>query len=141
MLSGFTPLSRGRQVATTLGLVYTILGTVGFAVSGFDGFAATRGDTLTIFEVNPLQNLIHLALGWWLVRAGFAGESTGRRASWVAVFVLAALGLAGVLVFGGRPELNVINANQTVNIAHLLSAALAGVSLLMPSAAQRATKP
>lgn len=141
MLSGFTPLTRGRQVATALGLVYAILGIVGFAVSGFDGFAATRGDTLTVFEVNPLQNLIHLVLGWWLVRAGFAGESSGRRAAWVAVIVLAALGLAGVMVFGSRPELNVINANQTVNIAHLLSAALAGMSLLMPSRAQRAAKP
>jgi hypothetical protein len=130
VLSGFTPLSRGRQVATTLGLVYTILGTVGFAVSGFDGFAATRGDTLTIFEVNPLQNLIHLALGWWLVRTGVAGEAPARRASWVAVFVLAALGLAGVLVFPGRPDLNVINTNRAVDIAHLLSAALAAVFVL-----------
>jgi hypothetical protein len=139
VLSGFTPLTRGRQVATTLGLVYAILGTVGFAVSGFDGFAATRGDTLTIFEVNPLQNLIHLALGWWLVRAGVAGESPGRRASWAAVAVLAALGLAGVLVFGSRPELNVINANQSVNVAHLLSAVLGAVFLLLPSRAQGST--
>ncbi|MEX0789853.1 MAG: DUF4383 domain-containing protein, partial [Actinomycetota bacterium] len=105
MLSGFTPLSRSRQAAVVFGLTYTILGTVGFAVSGFDGFAAPRGDTLTIFEVNPLQNLIHLTLGWWMVNAGNRGEADSRRAAWAAAVVLGFLCLAGVLVFNGRPDL------------------------------------
>ncbi|HYO00211.1 MAG TPA: DUF4383 domain-containing protein [Actinomycetota bacterium] len=129
MLSGFTPLSRGRQVATVLGLVYSVLGTVGFAVSGFDGFAAPRGDTLTIFEVNPLQNLIHLALGWWLVKAGFAGDAQGRRAAWSAVAVLTLLGVAGLTLFRSHPNLNVINANLAVSITQLVSAAAAAASL------------
>lgn len=131
MLSGFAPLTRGRQVAVVLGLVYSVLGVVGFAVSGFDGFAAPRGDTLTIFEVNPLQSLIHLALGWWLVNAGFAGESRGRRASWIAAVVLAGIGVAGILVFAAHPELNPINANRALSVAHLVSAgaAAAGLSL------------
>ncbi len=132
MLSGLAPLSRGRQVATVLGLIYVVLGTVGFAVSGFDGFAAPQGDALTIFTVNPLQNLIHLALGWWLVSAGFTGEAEGRRAAWIAVAVLGLLGLAGVLVFEDRPELNVIHANQAINLAHLLTSAVVGLCLIMP---------
>lgn len=119
-------------MATVLGLIYVVLGTVGFAVSGFDGFAAPRGDALTIFTVNPLQNLIHLALGWWLVRAGFTGEAEGRRAAWIAVAVLGLLGLAGVLVFEDRPELNVIHANQAINLAHLLTSAVVGLCLIMP---------
>lgn len=127
MLSGFTPLSRGRQVAVVFGLVYTILGTVGFAVSGFDGFAAPRGDTLTIFEVNPLQNLVHLALGWWMVNAGSSGEAAGRRAAWVAAVVVASMGLAGILVFDSRPDLNFFNSNRAVDVAHLVSAA--GIAL------------
>ena len=129
MLSGFSPLSTGRQVATVLGLVYAVLGTVGFAVSGFDGFAAPRGDTLTIFEVNPLQNLIHLALGWWLVKAGFAGDAQGRRAAWAAVGVLTLLGLAGLTLFRSQPDLNVINANLAVSITQLISAGAAAASL------------
>lgn len=135
MLSGFAPLSRGRQVATVLGLVYAILGIVGFAVSGFDGFAAPSGDTLTVFEVNPLQNLIHLALGWWLVNAGFAGDAQGRRAAWAAAAVLLVLGLAGLLVSWTRPEVNVLNTNFAVDIAHLVSAAAAALAL---SAGRRA---
>lgn len=104
------------------GLIYAILGTVGFAVSGFDGFAAPRGDTLTVFEVNPLQNLIHLSLGWWMVNAGFGGDGPGRRAGWVAAVVLALLGLAGVTWFRAEPELNFINSNAAVDVAHLVSA-------------------
>lgn len=104
------------------GLVYTILGTVGFAVSGFDGFAAPRGDFLTVFEVNPLQNLIHLAIGWWMVNAGFRGEVPGRRAAWASALVVGLLGLAGVTVFRSEPGLNFINSNPAVDVAHLVSA-------------------
>ncbi len=132
MLSGFAPLSRARQVAVVLGLVYAILGTVGFAVSGFDGFAATRGDRLVVFDVNPLQNLLHLTLGWWLVNAGEAGEVEGRRAAWVAGLLLAALGLLGILLFDSRPDLNIIYANRAVLLGHLLSALLVVVWLSVP---------
>lgn len=135
MLSGFAPLSRGRQVATVLGLIYTVLGTVGFAVSGFDGFAAPRGDALTIFTVNPLQNLIHLALGWWLVKAGSAGETQGRRAAWAAVVLLGVLGIAGILVFQGNQDLNFLNTNPAVDIAHLVSAILGAMSLIVKNRA------
>lgn len=133
MLDGLTPLTRGRQVATVLGLAYTILGIVGFAVSGFDAFAAPRGDALTIFQVNPLQNLIHLVLGWWLVSAGFAGESRGRQAAIVASVLLGAIGMLGLLVFQGHRDLNFLNTNPAVDIAHLVSAGLAGVFLVIPT--------
>lgn len=124
MLSGFAPLTRGRQVAVVFGLTYTILGTVGFAVSGFDGFAAPRGDTLTIFEVNPLQNLIHLSLGWWMVNAGNRGNSDGKRSARVAAGVFGLMGMAGLLVFDTRPDLNIINSNRAVDIVHLTSFAV-----------------
>jgi len=124
-------------VAVVFGLIYTILGTVGFAVSGFDGFAAPRGDTLTVFEVNPLQNLIHLALGWWLVNAGFRGDRPGRQAAWVAAVVLGLLGLAGVTLFRADPELNLINSNSAVDVAHLVSAVAIALWLGLPAARRR----
>ena len=121
-------------MAVVFGLVYTILGTVGFAVSGFDGFAAPRGDTLTVFEVNPLQNLIHLALGWWLVAAGFQGDGPGRRSAWVAAVVLGILGVAGVTFFRAEPDLNFINSNPAVDVAHLISAVAIALWLVLPAA-------
>jgi hypothetical protein len=56
-------LTRAQQAATVLGLIYCILAFVGFATSSFDGFAATHGDALFGFQMNPLQSLIHLLVG------------------------------------------------------------------------------
>lgn len=129
MLEGFQPLTRARQTATVLGLIYAVAGTVGFAVSGFDAFAAPRGDLLMIFTVNPLQNLIHLVLGSWLVASAQAGESKARSASFSASIVLALLGLAGLYAGASAPALNILNANMSVNVAHLVSAAGALLAL------------
>lgn len=120
-------------MATVLGLIYAVLGTVGFAVSGFDGFAATRGDTLTIFEVNPLQNLIHLSLGWWLVSSGQRSDERARTAAWAAAAVLGLLGMLALYLFDSRPGMNVINSNRAVDVAHVVSAAATVLWLNLPS--------
>lgn len=132
MSGSLVPLSRGRQVAVVAGLFYTVFGIVGFAVSGFDGFARTSGDLLVIIEVNPLQNLIHLILGWVLINAGSAGEVESRRAVYVALLVLLALGLAGPTVFEPRPALNVLSVNRASTVIHLATAAAVAVWLAVP---------
>lgn len=129
VLEGFQPLTRGRQTATVLGLIYVVTGIVGFAVSGFDAFAAPRGDVLMILTVNPLQNLIHLVMGSWLVNAAQQGEDRSRSAGLKAVTFLAVLGAAGLVVGSRAPELNYLNANLAVNLSHLLSAAAAFIAL------------
>jgi uncharacterized protein DUF4383 len=126
---GLVPMTLGRKVATVLGLVYSVVGIVGFAVSGFDAFAAPRGDVLLGFTVNPLQNLIHLAIGWWLVNAAQAGEAEARRAGLRAAVLILLLGLAGLYLDTRAPELNFLNANTTVNAAHLISALAAFLAL------------
>jgi hypothetical protein len=125
-------------VATVLGLGYTVIGVVGFAVSGFDAFAAPRGDLLLFFTVNPLQNLIHLAVGWWLVNAALGGEQEAGRAAFRAALVVLALGLAGVYLAFRQPERNFINGNTAVNVAHLVSA---GVTFVALSAGRGASRP
>lgn len=135
---GLVPMTRGRKVATVLGLIYSVIGIVGFAVSGFDAFAAPRGDVLLGFTVNPLQNLIHLAIGWWLVNAAQVGESEARRASLRAAVLILLLGVAGLYLDTRAPDLNFLNVNTTVNAAHLISALAAFLALsstLLASAA------
>ena len=122
-------MTRGRKVATVLGLVYSVIGIVGFAVSGFDAFVAPRGDVLLGFTVNPLQNLIHLAIGWWLVNTAQTGEGAARRASLRSAVLLLLLGVVGIYLDVRAPELNFLNANSTVNAAHLISALAALLSL------------
>ena len=138
MPDGLVPMTRGRKVATVLGLVYSVVGIVGFAVSGFDAFAAPRGDILLGFTVNPLQNLIHLAIGWWLVNAAQAGESEARRAAFRAAVLILILGVAGLYVENRAPELNFLNVNTAVTVAHLVSALAAFMALLRERAVSAA---
>lgn len=110
-------------MASVLGQFYAIVGVVGFAISGFDGFAEPRGDALIFLTVNPLQNLIHLVVGWWLIRKATGPEPGARHAVVAALVVLAALGFMGLIIGDIRPDLNVINANPAVSYMHLLTAA------------------
>jgi fucose 4-O-acetylase-like acetyltransferase len=124
------PLTRSQQVATVLGLIYCILGFVGFATASFAGFAEVSNEGLMGFTMNPLQSLIHLALGWFLLNAGYAGGVRARRASRQAAVLLAALGVAGLMLLEGNPGLNVINTNRAVDLLHLATAAAGAVALL-----------
>ncbi len=63
------------RLAATLGVGYGVLGVLGFVVTGFGGASGT----LVVFEVDPLQNLIHLLLGWYLLHTARAGTCHGRR--------------------------------------------------------------
>ncbi|HEU4868848.1 MAG TPA: acyltransferase family protein [Actinomycetota bacterium] len=125
------PLTRGQQVATVLGLVYCILGFIGFATASFGGFASADGNALFGFTMNPLQSLIHLVVGWSLLNAGNAGARRARSAAWQAVALLAVLGLAGILFLGANPSFNVIAVNRAISVLHLLSAAGAAGALLV----------
>jgi hypothetical protein len=63
------------RLAVTLGAGYGVLGVLGFVVTGFAGEAGT----LVVFKVDPLQNLIHLLLAWYLLHTAHAGTCHGRR--------------------------------------------------------------
>src|SRR3712207_2957062 len=52
-----------QMFALVFGVVYLLVGLVGFAATGFDNFATFSEDSLLIFNVNPLHNLVHLAIG------------------------------------------------------------------------------
>src|SRR5215210_4989237 len=42
---------------------WTLLGVIGFFVTGFDDFAAHTGESLLGFMINPLHNIVHLVIG------------------------------------------------------------------------------
>jgi hypothetical protein len=52
-----------QLLALVIGAVYTLVGVAGFFVTGFEDFAAETDKTLLGFEINPLHNLVHLAIG------------------------------------------------------------------------------
>src|SRR3954469_22900075 len=54
----------GQWLALIAGIAFTAAGIVGFILTGFSDFAAHHHqESLLGFHVNPLHNLVHLALG------------------------------------------------------------------------------
>jgi hypothetical protein len=82
-----------QWLALAIGVVYTLVGVVGFIITGFSGFVEPSGDLLLgIFEINPLHNIVHLIIGvaglaMWsrLDRTRLYGWLLARR--WVRVDV------------------------------------------------------
>lgn len=111
-----------QYFALIFGVVYLLIGVLGFPITGFDNFAAkTYGDELIIFPVNPLHNIIHLALGAvWVLSA--ARHDWARKANLVIGGVLGLvtiLGGLGVLKF-----LAIESFGSPDNFLHLVTAAL-----------------
>ncbi|WP_086662906.1 phospholipase A2 [Lentzea kentuckyensis] len=69
--------SHRTRLATGMGVVFGTLGVLGFVVSGFLG-----DGMLVLLPVDPLQNVIHLLLGWYLIHTARTG-SCDTRLPWL----------------------------------------------------------
>jgi hypothetical protein len=117
-----TTRSPAQVFALTFGVVYLLIGIVGFAVTGFDGFASKSFDEkLLLFPVNPLHNLVHIAIGGlWLYSAkDLATAKSVNTIIGVAYLAVFLLGMLGVLDF-----LAIKDAGSADNYLHLASGAL-----------------
>ena len=117
-----------QLLALAIGVVYTLVGIAGFFVTGFENFAAETDKTLLGFEVNPLYNIVHFAIGL----AGLAlwrRLDTARTYGWL---LAAGYGLAFIygLFAAGNRDINFLSLNSADNILHLVSA-LAGVAIAL----------
>jgi hypothetical protein len=115
-------------LALAIGVIYTLVGLLGFLVTSFDNFAAETDKTLLGFEVNPLHNLVHLVIG----AAGlimWRRLDTARTYGW-----LLAVGYGAVFVYGlfaaGNHDINFLSINGADNGLHLVSA-LAGLAIAL----------
>ena len=102
MARAATTRTPAQMFALVFGVVYLLIGIVGFAVTGFDEFAGkTFNEKLIVFPLNPLHNIVHLADG-----ALWIGESrrhdTAKSVNTligVVYLLVAVLGFAGLLEF------------------------------------------
>jgi hypothetical protein len=120
--------SPNRLVAAVFGVVYLLVGLLGFAVTGFSNFAGTNtGDNLIVFEVNPLHNIVHLAIGaLLLVSSKSVAAAKGSNTAVGAVYLL--VGILGLFLIG--TDANILSLNGADNVLHLASAiVLLGVGL------------
>lgn len=126
---GMNGTTINQKFAYALGAIYLIVGLAGFAVTGGVGFASPEGAELIWFEVNPLHNIVHLALGAaWLI-GGAAGPLAARSVNMTLGAVLLLLGIAGFFV---RPDAsyNILALDTADNWLHLLTGVVAlGVAM------------
>ena len=124
-----------QAVTVLTGLVFVLIGALGFLATGFDHFAtANSAERLFFLTLNPLQNLLHLVLGL----LGIAMSGRLSMARWYGLLLVAVFG--AVFGFGlvavDRPDLNVLNLNVADNWLHL-GAALAGLAAALGPARRR----
>ena len=117
-----------QKGALAIGAVYTLVGLLGFLVTGFDDFAGKTGETLLGFEVNPLHNIVHLVIGL----AGLAmwrRRDTARTYGWMLFVGYGATFFYGLAV-AGQEEGNFLSINSADNGLHLVSA-IAGLAIAL----------
>ena len=119
-------LGRPRFAASGAALAASlvVLGVLGFAMGGMHQLFSETGTELIVFNLNPLQNVIHLAIGALLLRASLRREGSLRYWSLVAAAGLIAMGVAG-LVAASTDLRNWLAANTADNIFHFASAGVA----------------
>lgn len=100
-----------------------IVGLVGFAVTGFDDWVASdTGELLLWFELNPLHNVVHIAIGLALL-GGAARPGSARLIALVVGVTYAAVGVIGFFAVG--EDWNILSLNQADNWLHVGTAILA----------------
>jgi hypothetical protein len=111
-----------------IGAVYTLVGILGFLVTGLEDFAAETDKTLLGFELNPLHNIVHMAIG-------LAGLALWRRLDSARLYGwLLAAGYGATFVYGllaaGNRDINFLSINGSDNGLHLVSA-IAGLAIAL----------
>lgn len=124
------PTTAAARFARWGGVVYASAGIVGLALTGLDDLTSTSGATLMVFEVNGLQNLLHLAVGVALVSAS-ASPAAARVVTTLTATAFGVVGLLGLALVG--TDANVLALNPATNLAHLVTAAGAAVCAVASS--------
>lgn len=109
-----------QQFALVVGIVYLLVGIVGFAVTGFTGIVTDGQDKLIGFDLNVFHNVVHLAIGAGFIavsRLNDAGIAQGVVIGGGLVYILAA-------ILGFLNQLQILSIDNVIvadNFLHLFS--------------------
>jgi hypothetical protein len=134
--------SPNRIVATVFGVVYLLVGLIGFFWTSGVPFAGPGNGSsnliLGIFEVNPLHNIAHLLIGAALVIAGTSNVSAAKATNTTIGAVYLLLGIVGFFLAANHGSgLNFLSLNTPDHFLHLASAI---ILLAVGLGADRATR-
>jgi len=128
-----------QWLALVIGVVYLLIGIVGFFITGFDGFVEHDHDqTLIGFAINPLHNIVHLLIGLLGVVL-WRTPSNARAYGWILAIGYGAASVYGLIVVD-NPDANILNINGADNVLHIVST-LAGLAIALWPDRSRVTDP
>ena len=118
--------SLAQRVMPIIGAFYVLIGIIGFFVTGFGNFVQNTGDELLGFSINPFHNLVHLAIGGFLIIMSMQSTSVAEGAClgvglfYVTAMVIGVVGESNLTIISmfGRGDLE--NFNHLVNGVALL---------------------
>jgi hypothetical protein len=124
---------RGRTVpeilALAFGAIYTLIGIIGFFITGFENFFEHTDKTLLGFEINGMHNVVHILIG-------VAGLVLGRTLAGARTYGwVLAVGYGAAFVYGLLAidkDWDFLSLNWADNILHLATALVGLVIALMP---------
>jgi len=118
-----------QWLALVIGVVYLLVGILGFFVTGFDGFTEFDHDQhLLGFAINPLHNIVHLLIGALGV-AMWAKPSSARTYGWLLAVGYGAASIYGLIVVNNE-DANILNINGADNALHIAST-IAGLAIAL----------
>lgn len=118
-----------QYLALVIGVVYLLIGVVGFAITGFaDWTVHDHSQTLLGFAINPLHNVVHLVIGLLGVLL-WSRSASARTYGWILAIGYGAAFVYGLIVVN-NPDANVLNINGADNVLHAVSA-LAGLAIAL----------
>jgi hypothetical protein len=119
--------SLAQRIAPIIGAFYVVIGIVGFFVTGFDNFVANTPEALVGFSINPFHNLVHLAIGAFLIimSTAFSTPIAEGAVMGVGLFYIVAFAI-GVIAPDNLTILSMYGRGDLENLNHVV----AGVALL-----------
>ncbi len=135
--------SLAQKVMPIIGAFYVIIGLLGFTVTGFGAFLANTDDALFGFSLNPLHNVVHIAIGGFLIimsrqtTSMAEGACLGVGLFYITAFVIGVIGESNLTIISmfGRGDLE--NFNHLVNGGLLLAIGLISTAATESDAKRR----
>jgi hypothetical protein len=120
-----------QSVVPLIGGFYVAIGILGFFVTGFTGLTQNSGDSLLGFHVNPFHNLVHLAIGAFLIimamnknKAVGEGATMGVGLFYIVAFVIGVYSADNLTILGMQGAGDLENFNHIVFGVLLLTVGL-----------------
>jgi len=115
--------SPNRVLGVVFGALYVLVGALGFTVTSGVGFLAAEGGVLFgVFQVNPLQNILHILIGSALMLAALSSVRAASMVNSIVGTVFLVLGLAGLFLVGSPANVPALNVAD--NVLHFGTAAV-----------------